>query len=256
MVDDGLQDDPRLPRPCVRRPLVVGQRNLEAAGAPDRRVRDLPIATDLVAGIGDHDPAVQLIRQDRGRAAQHGGLPRPRPAHHQDVPPGLEHLLQGLRRLADRPPDPKGKADDLVVPVADARDPMQGAVDAGSVVLPESRDPAEHILQILPADLPRQRHRLVVIVEVEPRRAAQVQFDLFDGLRGVALDRRPDPPGDHGQEGGDFAAGRHRPAGRYGLAEAGRPSRPANRIWKLVGTTRPGPCGSSFVGNNVKIIST
>ena len=121
--------------------------------------------------------------------------------------------MKRLRRLADRPPDPKGKADDLVVPVADARDPVQGAVDAGSVVLPESRDPAEHILQILPADLPRQRHRLVVIVEVEPRRAAQVQFDLFDGLRGVALDRRPDPPGDHGQEGGDFATGRHRHAG-------------------------------------------
>ena len=58
VVDDGLQDDPRLPGPRVRRPLVVGQRNLEAAGAPDRRMGDLPISTDLVAGVGDHDPAV------------------------------------------------------------------------------------------------------------------------------------------------------------------------------------------------------
>ena len=56
--------------------LVLERRraDLHPAGLADRRVRDVAVAGDLVAGVDDHDALAHVVGQHAGGLAQHRGL--------------------------------------------------------------------------------------------------------------------------------------------------------------------------------------
>jgi hypothetical protein len=161
-------------------------------------VGNLSIAADLVASIGDDDPPVQLIGEDGGRAAKHGGLAGTRTAHDEDVATSFEEIAERLRNPRDGASVAEGETDDLMIPVPDARDPVKRSIYAGSIVLPETRDTAEDVLQVFVADLPRQRYRRVMIAKVKAGRSAQIQFNLFDVLQAPSVNQRHNPARNHG----------------------------------------------------------
>ena len=127
-----------------------GRAHLHAPRAADARVRDVAVAGDLVGGVHDDDPLVEVVRQHARRLAQHRRLADARPAHD-------EHRLARTRRgrsidldgAEDRAPDAAGEADDLAAPVADGRDAVQRALDAGAVVLAERADVVDDVLDVL-----------------------------------------------------------------------------------------------------------
>ena len=155
MIDDSLEDDRGLLGAGVRRAADLGQRDLEPPGPPDRGMRNLPISANLVARVDDDDTPVKLIGQDGSRAAKHGRLPGPGPPDDQDVSAGFEEIAERLGSSLDGAPYPESEANDFIIPIADTRDPVKSSIDAGSIILSEPRDPAKHVLQVLPADLPR-----------------------------------------------------------------------------------------------------
>src|SRR5205807_1016357 len=256
MVDDGLEDRPGLPVARLRRPAGLGQRDLQPAGAADRGVRNLTVAADFVARVGDDHPAMELFGQDCCCAAKEGGLSRPGPADHQEAPACFQEIPEGFGGPGDRSSDPECEPNDLVIPVADAGDAVEGALDPGSIIFSKPGDPAEHILQVLRADLPGQHDRFAAAAAVKPRDAAEIHLDLLDPVRALRLDPRDNPSGNDSQKGGDVAGGRHRDRRRQGAVEVARSSRPVNMAWNVTGTVRLGPGARSPAGNSAKMIST
>src|SRR5437016_14345128 len=97
-------------------------RDLLPAVAADRGVRNLTIAADFIARVGDDHPAVEPLGQDCRRAAKEGGLSRPGPADHQEAPARLQEIPERFGGPGDRSPDSECEADDLMIPVPNAGD--------------------------------------------------------------------------------------------------------------------------------------
>ena len=72
--------------------------------------------------------------------------------------PGLDQVLDDLDRAEHGAADPRSQADDLAAPIADGRDAVQGALDAGAVVLAERADVVDDVLDVLVADLAIEQH--------------------------------------------------------------------------------------------------
>jgi hypothetical protein len=197
VIDDSLEDDSRLLGAGVRS-ADLGQRDLEPPGAPDRGMRNLPIPANLVARVDDDDASVKLIGQDGGHSAKHGRLPGPRPPHDQDVLAGFEEIAERLGCARDGAPYAEGEADDFIIPVTDTCDPVKSSIDTSSIILSEPRDPAKHVLQVLPAHFSREHHGLIVILKMETWWSTQIQLDLFKRFNAPPFDRGHHPPWDNG----------------------------------------------------------
>ena len=169
--------------------LVLQRRgaHLHAAGLPDCRMGDVAVACNLVRGV-DHDDVGQHARG----FAEHGGLADAWPAHDQDRLTGLDEVLDDLDRAVDRAPDPAGQADDLAAPIADGADAMQGALDAGAVVVAKRADVLDHIGDVAIRHLAFEEDHLAV-GKARLGWAAQIQDDLDQGfLVGQLMDRLDD----------------------------------------------------------------
>ena len=118
--------------------LQGGRGHLHAAGAAHRRVRHIAVAADLVGGIDDDHALV--LRQDAGGFAQHGGLAHAGAPQDQQALAALDQVLDDIGRAVHGAPHPAGQADDVAAPVADGRDAVQGALQAGAVVGVEIAD--------------------------------------------------------------------------------------------------------------------
>src|SRR5207244_6799359 len=66
----------------------------------------------------------------------------------RDALPADDHVLDDVDRAGDGPADPAGDTHDLAAAIADHRDAMQRALDAGPVVVTERSDPARDELEV------------------------------------------------------------------------------------------------------------
>src|SRR5439155_11482207 len=126
--------------------LQLGQGHLHPAGAADGRVRDVAVARDLVGGVDDDDALAELLGEDAGDLAALGRLADAGLAEHQDALAGLDDVAHDVDGAEDRAADATGEADDAPGAVADRRDTVQGAFDAGAVILPELADAGDDVL--------------------------------------------------------------------------------------------------------------
>jgi hypothetical protein len=114
---------------------------------------DVAIASDLIAGVYDDHPL--LLCQDASHLAQHGCLAHAWSAQEQHTVAGLHYVTDDVDGAIDGPPYAAGETHNLVLAVADGRDAVQGALDAGSVVIAEAADTGRHVLDICFRDLCR-----------------------------------------------------------------------------------------------------
>ncbi len=158
--------------------MLQGRRpDLHPAGPADARMRDVPVAADLVGRVDDHHPLLHLVRQHPGALAQHGGLDDPRAAQQQDALATDDHVLDDVDGAGDGAAHPAGHPHDLAVPIADGGDTVQGSLDAGPVVIPERSDAGGHELKILGGDRGVAQDHLF-LGEARFGLAAEVQHDL------------------------------------------------------------------------------
>jgi hypothetical protein len=144
-------------------------------------VRDVAVAGDLVGGVDHHDALAQVVGQDAGRLAQHGGLADARASHDQDALPGLHEVIDDLDGAVHGPPDAAGQPDDLAGPVPDRADPVERPLDACAVVVPEQADVLHHVGDVRLGDLALQERHLAV-GEPRLRPPPKVDHDLDEVL--------------------------------------------------------------------------
>mmetsp|Transcript_2519 Transcript_2519/g.5651 ORF Transcript_2519/g.5651 Transcript_2519/m.5651 type:complete len:500 (+) Transcript_2519:372-1871(+) len=117
--------------------LLARVRHLHAARAADGGVRDVAVAADLVGRVDDHHALAQLVRQHPGHLADHRGLAHARPAQEQDGLRGPQQVRHHVDVARHGAPHAARQPHDLAPAVADARDAVQRALDAGAVVAAE-----------------------------------------------------------------------------------------------------------------------
>jgi hypothetical protein len=86
--------------------LVLERRraDLHPARLADRRVRDVAVAGDLVAGVDDHHALAHVVGQDAGGLAEHRGLADPgRPMIRIDFPVSTKSLMISIVPNTARP---------------------------------------------------------------------------------------------------------------------------------------------------------
>ena len=131
-----------------------------SAARADARVRDVAVAGDLVAGV-DHDhPLAEVVGQHAGHLAQHRRLADAGAAQQQDALPALDDVADDVDRAEDGPADAAGQADHLAGPIADGGDAVQGALDAGAVVVAEGADALDDVGDVGLDDLAVEEHLL------------------------------------------------------------------------------------------------
>ena len=124
--------------------------HLHAARAPDAGVRDVAVTADLIRRVDDDHALAKLVGQQARALAQHRGLADARPAEKQDALAADHDVADDLAGACDRPAHAHGEAGDPPRSVADGRHTVQGALDAGSVVVAELADVVRHVVEIRP----------------------------------------------------------------------------------------------------------
>ena len=174
VVFDGFNHDGVLP---------LGGFDLHAAGAPDAGVGDIAVAGDFVGGIDDHD-ALALLGQHAGGLAQEGRLAHAGAAQQEDARAGGDQVLDQRDRAGDGAADAHGEADDFALSVAQAGDAVQGARDAGAVVVAELAQVAHDLFQLGGGDLGVGQFEFALAV-ARARPAAEVEHDFQQGVEVV-----------------------------------------------------------------------
>ena len=138
--------------------LVLQRRlgNLHAPRTADGRMGDVAVAGDLVAGVHDHH-ALVLAAQAR-RLAQQRRLADARAPQQQDALVLGDDVLDDVDGAVDGAPDAASQPDHIALAVADGRDAMQRAFDAGPVVLAKIAHVLDHHLQVGQGDLVLAQH--------------------------------------------------------------------------------------------------
>ena len=208
--------------------LAVGRGNLHAAGTPDGGVRNVSVARDFVRGVHDHDAFALFVGQHAGRLAQQRGLADPGRAEQQEaLVRVLDEVLHDVHGAEDRASDPAGQPDDAAGPVPQGGNAVQGARNAGAVVVAERPDAVHHEGDRLrPGRLSTQRGALGRIARFG--RTPQVEND-FEQVVQAALPHDGVPQGGrkHVEEQIDVVHGlharriRHRPGRRGRNRRAG-----------------------------------
>src|SRR5690606_27871627 len=180
--------------------LAGGVGHLHAPGMADGRVGHVPVPRDLVGRVHDDDALVEFIREHPGGFPQHGRLADSGPAKEQDAFAAFDHVPDDVDGAKHGAPDAAGEADDGALAVADRGDAVQGALDAGPVVVAKLTDPAHHVVDVLPG------HRFLAQVDETVgkagfRAAPQVQHDLQELREVVHSDQNiPDIGRQHVQQ--------------------------------------------------------
>ena len=84
----------------------------------------------------------------------------PGSAQDQEALSGFDQVLDNIDRAIDRPPYPAGEANNVAAPVADGRNAVQGAFQAGAVIRVELADALHHVVQVGVVDFDRGEHDL------------------------------------------------------------------------------------------------
>ena len=155
--------------------------DLHPARLADGRVGDVAIAGDLVRGVDDDNALAEVVGEDACGLAQHRRLADARAAHDQDRLPGLDEVRDDLDGPVHRSADAACQPDHLAAPVADRADPVERALDAGTVVVPERADVVDHEGDVGVVDLSIEQAHLC-IREAAFRSPTEVHHDLDELL--------------------------------------------------------------------------
>ena len=179
--------------------LLAGVRDLHAARRADRRVRDVPIASDLVRGVDDDDPLLQVVAQDARHLADDGGLADAGAPEEQDALVGLEDVADHIDVARDGTSDSAREADDLALAAPHRADAVQGSLDSSAVVAAELPEGLLGCVQVLPGDLLLAEHLGAEVPEEACLGAApDVEDDLKEhGAVGVVDNAVADPGRQH-----------------------------------------------------------
>ncbi len=170
--------------------LEHGLADLHAAGLAHRRMRHIPVTADLIGGV--HDDHALGLGEDTGRLAQEGRLANARPAEQEDGFARFDDVLDDIDGAVDGTADAQGEAHHRAAPVADGRDAMQGALNAGAVVGVKFAGTLIHEIDLGAGDLVPAEDHLSIHVTGSGH-APQVQDDLQQVIAVVGLfDRAAD----------------------------------------------------------------
>src|SRR5207248_4761214 len=115
---------------------------------PDGGMRNIAVPTNFVGRIDDHHALGEIVGKDACRLAQQGRLADARPAHHQDAAPRLDDVANDGDRAEHGATHTAGDADDAAFAIADRRDAVQRALDPGAIVVTESTDALDDVLDV------------------------------------------------------------------------------------------------------------
>ncbi len=149
--------------------------DLHPSRPANRRVRDISIATNLIAGV-DNNHALGL-GQNAGHLTQHRRLAHPGAAQDQDAVSLSNDILDDVDRSIDGPAHAAGQTNNLMVAVANAGDAMQGACDAGPVVVIKITDTLDNLLDLLVSNLGIAQDALAIDI-ARSGQAAEIHDDL------------------------------------------------------------------------------
>ncbi len=155
--------------------LVGRARNLHAAGAADGRMRNIAVTTNLVAGIDDDHPF--LLGQNAGHFAQHRRFADSGATQNEDAMSFGDDILDDGDSAIDSAADATRQAHDLLAPVANAGNAVQGASDSRPIVVIEIADAGHNLFDLFVGDLGLAQHTLAIDV-TSSRQAAEIHDDL------------------------------------------------------------------------------
>ncbi len=145
---------------------------------------NVAVAGDLVGRVDNHHALG--LGQDARRLAQHGRLADARPPEQQHALAAGDDVLDDVDRAVHGPADAAGQSDDARMAVADRRDAVQRAFDAGAVVGVELADARHDKFDILAGDLAFEQHAFAVDV-ARRRHAPDIEDHLHQLVEAVDL---------------------------------------------------------------------
>jgi hypothetical protein len=125
--------------------LKHGLTHLHPAGFADRRVRDIPIATNLIGGIYNDDSL--RFCQDACRFTKQGGLTHAWAPQDEKGLTRLDDILDDIHRSVNGTPDPACEPDDMASPVAQTGYAMQCALEASPIIRVKLANSLDHMVQ-------------------------------------------------------------------------------------------------------------
>ncbi len=109
---------------------------------------DVAVAADLIRGVDYHHALAELVSKQARAFAQHRRLADARPPEQQDALAADHDVADDLARPGDRTPDTHREAGDAAGSVADRGNAVEGALDAGAVVVAELPDVVGDMVEV------------------------------------------------------------------------------------------------------------
>ena len=148
LVDDDDLGHVVLDRLDHHRVLKQRRPHLHATRAPDPRMRDVAVPADLVRRVDYHHALAQLVSEQARALAQHRGLADAGPSQQKNALAADHDVADDLARAGDRTPDAHGEPGDPARTVADRGHAVEGALDAGAVVVAELADVVGDVFEV------------------------------------------------------------------------------------------------------------
>tara|TARA_B100001093_G_scaffold235576_1_gene225817 strand:- start:10 stop:408 length:399 start_codon:yes stop_codon:yes gene_type:complete len=108
--------------------------NLHPSCTTDGGMGDITIPSDLIARVNDHHPFVQVIGQDPGDLTQCCGFTHAGATHQQKRVSTVKQIPHHRHGAEDSTPDATGQAHHITPAIAYRTDPVEGPLDACTVV--------------------------------------------------------------------------------------------------------------------------
>jgi hypothetical protein len=112
--------------------------NLHSPGTADRRMRDVAITGNLIAGVDNHDALLKIVRQDASDFSQHRRLSDSRSTKQQDALSGLYEIADDPNCPVDSAPNTAGQSNNVAAPIADSRDAMKRPLNTCTIIISEA----------------------------------------------------------------------------------------------------------------------
>jgi len=126
--------------------------DLHPSSVADSWVRHVAVSRDFIAGIDDDDALTGLIGEDPGDLSQLSRFPDSRPTEDQDGLARPDDIVDDVDGPFERASYPARQSDDFSVTISHARNPVQSALDPGSVVIAKIPDGLDNVFQVVLAD--------------------------------------------------------------------------------------------------------
>jgi hypothetical protein len=130
-----------------------GRWDLHPASAADGRVRDIAVAGNFVAGVHDDDSFAELVGKDAGSLTEEGCFPDSWSTQEEDALTAFDEVADDGDGAVHGAADAAGEAHDFASAIANGGNTMEGALNAGAVVVAEHADATGDKGQVVAGDI-------------------------------------------------------------------------------------------------------